>query len=210
MTGGFGSLRKGALGLVVAGALTVLPPMTPSVDAQVRRLVPDESPSGPFYARVERGMVLQTEDWVAIAFYRDPSCVRTNFNLLNFFDFANIPAIFSCPLTVHGFELWGDPASDPAPMQSKLQGNGAVPVWFVSSADFQAALPGITMTELLAMPSLMQGVATSFTETLHPLGSAVQSMLQIVASGFLPDGRTFDFVAVEAAAELRYVRIDFR
>lgn len=205
-----GYLRKGAVGLVVAGALTLLAPVTPSADAQVRLLVPEESPSGPFYARLERGTVLQTEDWVAIAFYREPSCVRTNFNLLNFFDVANIPAIFSCPLTVHGFELWADPANDPAPRQSKLQGNGAVPVWFVSVADVQAALPGITVTELLAMPSLMQGVATSFTETLHPLGGAVQSTLQIVATGSLPDGRTFDFVAVEASAELRYVRIEFR
>ena len=205
-----GDLWKGALGLVVAGVVTLLPPMVPRAEAQVRLQVPEESLSGPFYARLERGMVLQTDEWVAIAFYRDPSCVRTNFNLLNFFDIANIQAIFSCPLTVHGFELWGNPAIDPAPKQSKLQGNGAVPVWFVSTADFQAALPGITLTELLAMPSLVQGVATSFTETLHPLGGAVQSLLQIVATGYLPDGRTFDFVAVEASAELRYVRIEFR
>lgn len=203
-------LRKGALGLAVAGALTLLPPVIQRADAQVRLLVPEESPSGPFYARLERGFVLQTEDWVAIAFYREPGCVRTDFNLLNFFDFANIPAIFGCPLTVHGFELWGDPATDPAPKQSKLQGNGAVPVWFVSAADFQAALPGITMTELRAMPSLMEGVATSFTETLHPTDGAVQSMLEIVAGGQLPDGRTFTLIAVEASAQLRHVSIEFR
>jgi hypothetical protein len=41
--------------------------------------------------------------------------VRSPFNPLNFFDFTNIPAIFSCPLTVHGFEIWSDPLADPAP-----------------------------------------------------------------------------------------------
>ena len=111
---------------------------------------------------------------------------------------------------MNGFEIWNDPASDPGPRQGKFQGNGAVPVWFVSVSDFQAALPGLTITELLAMPSLMQGVATSFEETLHPTGVAKKGMLQIVSSGYLPDGRTFQFEAVEAADELRQVRIVFR
>jgi hypothetical protein len=190
-------------------AMAALLAATSTVEGQVRLLVPEESPSGPFYARVERGLVLQTDEWVAIAFYRDPTCVRSGFNLLNFFDFANIPGIFSCPLTVNGFELWDDPATDAGPRQSKLRGNGAVPVWFISVEDFNDALPGLTITELLAMPSLMRGVATDFEETLHPLGVAEQSMLQIVARGDLPDGRTFNFMAVEAAAELREVWIQF-
>ena len=181
-----------------------------SANAQVRRLVPEDSLSGPFYARLERGVVLEDDGWVAIPFYRDPACVRPNFNLLNFFDGANIPAIFFCPLTVHGFEIWSDPAVDLAPRQSRLEGNGAVPIWFVSAADFQSKLPGITLTELLAMPSLIQGVATHFEETLHPVGGAQQTTLQIVASGDLPDGRTFQLMAVEAGSDLRHVRIVFR
>lgn len=208
MAGKFTFLRT--MVVIVPLALFTLTAMTPTADAQVRLLVPEQSPSGPFYARIQRGIVLQTSDWVAIAFYRDPVCVPPTFNLLNFFDFAHIPAIFSCPLTVNGFEIWDNPASDPAPRQSKLQGNGAVPVWFVSVSDFQAALPGLTMTELLAMPSLMPGIATSFEETLHPTEGAQKSMLQIVSSGYLPDGRTFQFEAVEAADELRQVRIAFR
>ena len=115
----------------------------PAVEAIERYVVPDESAGGPFYARLERGFVHMTDQWVAVAFYREPSCVRANFNLLNFFDFANIPAIFGCPLTVHGLEIWKNGvASDQGPMQSKLFGNGAVPVWFVSVSDFNAALPG--------------------------------------------------------------------
>jgi hypothetical protein len=199
-------MRRVTLALGLAAMLA----SASTAGGQVRLLVPEQSPSGPFYARIERGLVLQTEEWVAIAFYRDPGCVRTDFNLLNFFDFASIPAIFACPLTAHGFELWADPATNAAPRLSKLEGNGAVPIWFISVEDFEAALPGLTLTELLAMPSLMQGVATDFEETLHPLEAAQQSGLEIVASGYLPDGRIFHFVAIEAAGELRHVRIEFR
>jgi hypothetical protein len=210
MSSGPASATKRILVQGAIVAVAALMTSTSRVDGQVRLLVPDQSLGGPYYARLERGMALQTDEWVAIAFYRDPSCVRSGFNLLNFFDFTNIPAIFSCPLTVHGFELWGDPASDTGPRQSKLQGNGAVPVWFVSDEDFRSVLPGVTMAELFSMPSLMQGVATDFEETLHPTGAAKQTVLEIVARGDLPDGRTFHFVAVEATAELRYVRIEFR
>lgn len=210
MAGERRSVKKWRPTAAALSLLFALLATTVRLDGQVRLLVPEQSLSGPFYARIERGLVLQTDEWVAIAFYRDPACVPASFNLLNFFDFANIPAVFFCPLTVHGFEVWGDPATDAGPRQSKLRGNGAVPVWFVSPEDYRAALPGLTMTELLAMPSLIQGVATDFEETLHPLGIAEQSMLQIVAAGYLPDGRTFQFEAVEAAGELRHVRIEFR
>ena len=204
-----GTHATGRAAAVAVTGLLMLMATAATVEGQVRLRVPEESSSGPFYARLERGVVLQTGDWVAIAFYREPGCVPPQFNLLNFFDFGNIPAIFSCPLTVNGFEVWGDPATDPAPRQANLQGNGAVPVWFVSVADFQAALPGITKTELLAMPSLMQGTAVYFEETLHPMGAANQSMLEIVALGYLPDGRRFQFIAAEAANEVRNVRIVF-
>lgn len=210
MAGERRSVKRRGTAAAALSVLFALVATTSRVDGQARLLVPEESLSGPFYARIERGLVLQTDEWVAIAFYRDPACVPASFNLLNFFDFANIPAVFFCPLTVHGFEVWSDPAADAGPRQSKLRGNGAVPVWFLTVEDYQAVLPGLSMSELLAMPSLMQGVATDYEETLHPLGIAEQSMLQIVASGYLPDGRTFHFVAVEAAGELRHVRIELR
>jgi hypothetical protein len=99
---------------------------------------------------------------------------------------------------------------DTGPIQSKLRGTGAVPVWFVSVEDFTQALPGITRAELASMPSLLEGSASFFEETLHPAGAAQQSMLKIVASGLLPDGRLFRYDAVEAGGELRVVRIEFR
>jgi hypothetical protein len=184
---------------------------SPQAQAIERYAVPDESPSGPFYARLERGYVHMTDQWVAIAFYRDTGCVRSDFNLMNFFVFDNIPAIFGCPLTVHGFEIWKNSATtDPGPRQSKLFGNGAVPIWFVSVSDFGRALPGITMTELAAMPSLKKGYATFFEETLHPFGAAKQAMLHISAYGWLEAGGTFQYQATEAAGILRTVRIEIR
>lgn len=207
-----GRLSAKAMGGVRVGVLLAL--MLGSASAatgQVRLLVPEQSPSGPFYARIHAEDVYQTDEWVAIAFYRDTGCVRPAFNLLAFYDFQNIPAIFGCPLTVHGFELWGDPLTDPAPKQSRLHGNGAVPVWFVSVDDFLwAASDGIlTMPELSAMPSLVQGVATSFEETLHPVGGQ-GTTLRLVAHGSLPDGRTFRYVAIEANGVVRHVGIEFK
>jgi hypothetical protein len=191
-------------------AVATLVGFTAVVRADVRLVVPEQSPSGPYYARLERGVIRSAGGRIAIAFYRDPSCVPPNFNLLNFFDFSNVPAIFNCPLTVHGFEVWKNgPQLDLAPVQSKLRGNGAVPVWFVSVQDFEAALPGITKAELLAMPSLVQGSASFFEETLHPSGGAEQPMLSLVAHGLVPDGRSFIFQMTEAAGLIRQIRIEF-
>jgi len=184
---------------------------SPAVEAIERYVVPDESAGGPFYARLERGFVHMTDQWVAVAFYREPRCVRAGFNLLNFFDFANIPVIFGCPLTVHGLEIWKNGvATDSGPMQSKLFGNGAVPVWFVAVSDFNGALPGITIGELAAMPSLRKGYATFFEETLHPAGAARQTMLHISSYGWLEDGASFTYQATEARGVLTTVRIEIK
>ncbi len=83
-------------------------------------------------------------------------------------------------------------------------------MWFVSLGDFNAALPGITVTELLNMPSLLQGTATFFDETLQPYGVAKQSMLHITAYGTVPDRRSFQYEAVEASGTLQVVRIEFK
>jgi len=185
----------------------------PKVEAIERYIAPDQSAGGPFYARLERGFVHMTDKWVAVAFYREPSCVRAGFNLLNFFDFANIPAIFGCPLTVHGLEIWKNGvASDTGPMQSKLFGNGAVPVWFVSVSDFNAAVADnrVTIVELASLSSLRKGYATFFEETLHPAGSARQTMLHISSYGWLEDGARFQYRATEAGGVLTTVQIEIR
>ena len=180
------------------------------VYANVRLLVPQESPGSPFYARIERGLIHHTEEWAAIAFYRDPSCVPLGFNLLDLFD---APRAFGCPLTVHGFETWknGLASVDMAPIQSKLQGNGSVPFWFVNWDELQLALSDdiLTKAELLALGSLIQGHATFFEETLHPSQGAQQTMLEIIAYGLLDDGRSFEYKVTEVKGELKHVTIAF-
>jgi len=181
------------------------------VYANVRLLVPQESPGSPFYARIERGLIHHTEEWAAIAFYRDPSCVPLDFNLLDLFD---APRAFGCALTVHGFESWknGPSQGDMAPIQSKLQGDGAVPIWFVRWNELQAAVADdvLTIGELESLPSFLEGYATFFEETLHPMGGAQQTMLEIIAYGLLEDGRSFEYKVTEVKGTLKHVTIEFK
>ncbi len=170
---------------------------------------PPGEPSGvPGYARIERApdglpLVHHDKDWAAVYFVRDPSCVPATFNLLDFFD---APAVFNCPMTVEGFEIWknGPWAGDAAPIQTVSYGIGAVPVWFVRWEVLRVALEDnlLTLSELNTLDPL-KGTASLFKETLHPAGGpdgesgAKRTMLQVVARGLLPDGRTFDFQSEE-------------
>lgn len=151
--------------------------------ANVRLVVPDEDPYAPIYADF-----YGNEDLVAVFFYRDPGCVPDDFDLWGeFFDF---PGAFYCDLTVKGFVIYKNPG-DFAPKQAKLKGLGAVPIWFVSTNDFQDALSGgLTITELENMEPMV-GFASSYKEVLHPTGHPEMPMKNIVASGILDDGRSF-------------------
>ena len=175
--------------------ITVLVVLLPAGAAQaaVRLEVPEESPGGPFYARLGGPLIApHTDQWAAIVFYRDPSCIPADFNLLNFFD--RPPRPFRCPLTVEGFEIWRTgPGQDPAPMHTRLREAGLVPVWFVSWPVLQAAAADgvLTIGELAGLPTLITGYADQFSETLHPLQGARNGHLQLNASGTLSDGRSF-------------------
>jgi hypothetical protein len=169
----------------------------------------------PAYARIEvvDGRVLVHNDgkWAAISFYRQPACVPADFNLLAFFD---APRAFGCELTVEGFEIWrnGPWAGDASPIQVASYGLGAVPVWFVRTHELEAALDDgwLTMAELEGCASLRKGLASSFKETLHPLGGAKQTKTQIVARGALEDGGTFLFQVEETHIQLKHVLIQFK
>lgn len=167
----------------------------------------------PFYARIERGEVFHTDDWAAIVFYRPPACVPVDFNLLAFFD---APRAFGCtPPTVDGFTIWKNgPGIDPAPIQSELRGLGAVPVWFVSWPELQAAIADgvLTIGELAALPSRVIGSAGFYQETLHPEQAARNGKIEFVARGALEDGRSFQVQAAlnHAAGRLTHMRIVFR
>jgi hypothetical protein len=169
----------------------------------------------PAYARIEvvDGHVLVHNDgkWAAISFYRQPACVPADFNLLAFFD---APRAFGCELTVEGFEIWrnGPWAGDVSPIQVASFGVGAVPVWFVRSYELEAAVDDgvLTMAELEGCASLRKGLASSFKETLHPLGGARQTKTQIVARGSLEDGGAFLFQVEETHTQLKHVLIQFK
>ena len=166
----------------------------------------------PFYARIGQGEIYHDGEWATIAFYRPPECIRADFNLLEFMD---IPAAFDCnapePYLI-GFAIF----KGEVPIQSELRlaPGQTMPVWFVRWSELQATIAddNLTIGELAALPSLLKAQATFYTETLHPSGAARQTMIAIVASGFLADGRKFAFQAIGTKEEnrLNHVKIEFK
>ena len=160
------------------------------------------------------------DQWAAFVFLRDPSCVPPNFNLLDSFD----AAAFGCQLTVDGKVLWKNgPQVDPVPVEVNAHGMGAVPVWFVKLNDVQAILASkkLTVSQLLASPSLRQGFANVYNQSQlfglwHPQGSGNGS-LEVVANGFLRDGTSFQLEWRDMGKKdgngqdfVRHVRIAFK
>lgn len=152
----------------------------------------------PFYARIERGEILHTDEWAVIIFYRSPGCVPADFNILDFFDFG----AFGCtPPTTDGLVIWEGEPWLTAPIQIKLHGLGAVPVWFVSWSELETAVGDdeLTINELAELPSLLVGTADFYTETLHPTGGAKVPMINYVALGYLENGTPFNVHALLVA-----------
>jgi hypothetical protein len=186
--------RRGAL-LGAAAALAVVM-SAQSASADVNLTVPGESPGVPAYARVEPGGVFHTGQWAAVPFYRLPTCVPEDFNLMTFFD---VPRAFGCPLTVSGHEVWDNgPGQEPAPNLAVLRGTG-VPVWFASADEVQAAMSDgvLTIAELSGLDSLVIGTADRYQEVLHP-----NERIVINAGGTLSDGRSFRLHATYAVGDL--------
>ena len=209
MTTSRSSLRRYALATLVAISLLLV--AAPGVSANVRV---DEG-AVPFYARLERGGILHTDDWAGIVFYRPPACIPEDFNLLDFFD---IPRVFDCnPPTTEGIGIWEHgPGIDAAPLLVELHGLGAVPVWFVRWPALQAAVADDTLTigELASLQPLV-GSATAYNETLRPTGVVKVTSFELNALGWLVDGRSFQFEAtvVETAPSnsgFVHTRIVFR
>jgi hypothetical protein len=148
----------------------------------------------PIYARVERPYVAPHDNMTAvIVFYRDPECVRPDFNLL---DLVDVPAAFDCGLVVRGREyraLGSDPFAPP--YLSVLRNRGRVPMWFVSTAELMAAAADdvLTIGELRALPSLVKGWAAPWSEWLEPYPVRTPSVTRMHARGMLPGARTFVF-----------------
>jgi hypothetical protein len=166
----------------------------------------------PFYARIEHNEVFHDGEWAVVVFYRPPSCVPADFNLLDQFD---VPGAFQCgPATVGGFTLWDNgPGIDPAPSQVRLDGHD-VPVWFVLWSELQVGISDgvLTLGELQAMPSLLVGSAGFYSETIHPFQATTKGMVVLTASGSLDDGGNFFVHAILnfASGRAPEVQIQFR
>ena len=185
----------------------------------ITRQFPAEDPGPPLYAILEPQFVLHTEEWAAIVFVRNPACVPGGFNLLQV---VNVPAAFGCPVTVSGHVTYknGVPPIDPAPQHVLMQGNGAVPVWFVAWPELELALADnlLTTVEILAMGSLRVGTASQFEMTQHPGAvrpqGAGNGKIELVARGSLLDGTSFSVqvreMGVDQVSVLRHVAIEFR
>lgn len=175
--------------------------------------VPDEDPGPPFYARVTTilDQFFHDDGWLAIPFYRDPSCVPADFNVLQLYDFPGPdgPGAFRCPLLMEGFVLI-EPDAPPGtfPRQAVLKGD-AVPFRFVPWNDFEAeAADGVvTMAELEALNPLV-GVADRYHETLKPREG--DHLIVIDAAGTLDDGRAFQFGVTHLEDQTRAIGLRFR
>jgi hypothetical protein len=168
---------------------------------------PSEDPGAPLYART--GEILNqffvTDGWLVIPFYRTPECIREDFNLLTIFD---VPAAFGCPLTVEGFYMI-EKGAPQGTFPIIVQSNGsAVPVWMVRWDDFLATTADgiLTIEELRSLNPLM-GTANKFHETLRP--RMENHLVQINASGYLTDGRSFRFHVTHKGSETSSIGLTF-
>jgi hypothetical protein len=201
-------LRLGLFGVVCAAhADTLTRVITPPFYTDMQRL----DDGTPYY--------FHDDQWAAIVFLRLPSCVPADFDLL---DPHAPPSVFGCPLTVDGHAILQSP-NDFIPVQANLKGLGAVPVWFVKLTDIQAVLAGnkLTITQLLAIPSLRKGFATLYDEidqpgTFRPQGEGNGS-IHVTASGSLEDGTSFQLEWLEMGVKngdgqsfVRHARIAFK
>ena len=201
-------MKKQTLITLLLAASAVM--STSVVQAAILYNVPEDV-EPPFYARIGQDEIYHNDDWAAIVFYRDPSCVPADFNLLEFFDFTPDPdfglRVFGCPLTIAGFEVRKNAPGQGPPIQAKYHGLGAVPVWFVSWPELQDAHVGqlINQGELLSSAdSLRIGSASFYSETLHPTGGAQVAHITIDAHGQLTDGTQFQFQAASSGEMLPF------
>lgn len=224
-------LKHGALTLAVALPLAAcggetptaadadaLSPETPALaqvgsEGLIRKDIPEEDPGPPLYARVTDilDQFFHTDGWLGIPFYRDPSCIEPDFNMLALFDFPGPagPGAFGCDLRVTGFLLIEpDAPLGTFPKQAVLQGD-AVPVWFIPWSEFEveAADGVVTFAELQAM-SRLTGTADRYHETLRPREG--EHFVSIQSRGTLEDGRSFLFSVLQEQERILSVQIRFR
>lgn len=146
---------------------------------------PDDDPGIPIYARV--GPILDqffvTDGMLVIPFYRNPDCIRDDFNFLTYYD---PPAAFGCELTVEGkFVIESDAEQGSFPIMAHTEGI-QVPVWIVNWSEFQTLIESesITLPDIEAL-NPMKGVAQQYEEYLSPRMNEHEVIIE--ATGILSD-----------------------
>ena len=130
--------------------------------------VPEEDPGAPLYLRMTMllNQVFRVDGHVVIPFYRNPSCVRPDFNLLELFD---VPAAFGCGLTCTAqYVIESDAPLGTFPIIVQTRSNN-MPIWIITETAFDAAAADnmITINELQAANPI-KATATHFEEMLKP------------------------------------------
>ncbi len=210
---------KAAFLSMLAAILVIVSHGAPAEEGLVSTNWPSaEDPGMPFYARVELlpPYVFNDGEWAAIIFYREPSCVPDDFNLIGFFD---VPGAFFCPHTVQGRSLWEGSNRMIPPKIINITELAPVPVWFVpwDAVKGEANAGGyITKSTLEAMPGLIKGYAADYMERLHPhpdgagQGGNKNAKMIVTAKGTLDDGRGFGLQIAWINDVVTNIRIDFQ
>jgi hypothetical protein len=194
-------------------------------DFNIKLDIGEESDGPPYYSLIQDGWFPMTEDWAAVFWIRDPSCVPGSFNLMNLADLtpafpSGPPRPFLCPLTIDGHEIWNTDPPNPAvgPLNITAWGIESVPIYFADAAEVQAALADnvLTIDELESMGSLLVGSADQFRltqQTGTARGEPGAGKINVSARGTLQDGRTFFFQTAEGPPyqdPIAHTRIEFR
>jgi hypothetical protein len=170
-------------------------------------LFPDEDPGIPIYARV--GPILNqffvTDGQLVIPFYRDPECIRGDFN---FFAYYDPPVAFGCDLTVKGkFVIEANAEQGTFPIMAHTGGT-QVPVWVVDWAEFQALMENesVTLPEIETLNPIM-AMAHHYEEYLSPRMDEHEVIIE--ASGTIPGtGQQFTFVLTHRGDQIEKILLE--
>lgn len=169
---------------------------------------PDEDAGIPVYARV--GPILNqyfvTEGRLVIPFYRDPDCIRDDFNFLTYYD---PPTAFGCDLTVKGsFVIEKEAGEGEFPIMAHTMGT-RVPIWIVDWAEFQRLMEkeSVTLPEIEAL-NPVKGIAQRYEEYLSPRMNEHEVIIEAMGTITGTD-QQFTFVLTHRADQIETISLDY-
>lgn len=184
--------------IAAVGALTILAFTSVRAEKPDYEIlhVPEESPGAPWYADISREFIPTDGKWVSIVFWREPTSVPEDFNLL---DWLDIPRVFSAPLLLEGKEWWT--SDSPPPIRIRMANIDIVPVYFVrlEELEYEIADDVLTLAELEAFSSLRVGYADHVRYDIRSGYRAGRNDgAMYTASGIVEDGGRFHVRLFEA------------